>query len=169
MARYSVVLAAVLLISCVTWVSSTDYTVGDSKGWELGVDYSTWASDKKFAVGDKLVFNYGSPHNVEEVSSSDYASCSSSSPISTDTSGSFTVTLSATGKRYFICGVSTHCSSGMKLEVDTVATNSSSTPSSPPPPSGTTSPPSGSGTTSLSPAHAIAVFMGLLGLKLALF
>jgi hypothetical protein len=33
---------------------ATDYTVGDSSGWTLGVVYSTWASGKTFAVGDKL-------------------------------------------------------------------------------------------------------------------
>lgn len=31
-----------------------DYTVGDSSGWATGVDYTTWTSDKTFAVGDNL-------------------------------------------------------------------------------------------------------------------
>lgn len=31
-----------------------DYTVGDSSGWALSVDYGTWASDKTFNVGDSL-------------------------------------------------------------------------------------------------------------------
>ena len=33
---------------------ATDYTVGDSAQWDLGVNYSTWASGKTFSVGDKL-------------------------------------------------------------------------------------------------------------------
>lgn len=33
---------------------ATDYTVGDSSGWSSGVDYTTWASGKTFAVGDNL-------------------------------------------------------------------------------------------------------------------
>lgn len=34
--------------------SATVYTVGDTAGWSLGVDYSTWISDKTFVVGDSL-------------------------------------------------------------------------------------------------------------------
>lgn len=34
--------------------SATVYTVGDTSGWSLGVDYGTWASAKNFVVGDKL-------------------------------------------------------------------------------------------------------------------
>lgn len=33
---------------------ATVYTVGDTAGWSLGVDYGTWASGKTFSVGDKL-------------------------------------------------------------------------------------------------------------------
>lgn len=33
---------------------ATVYTVGDTSGWVIGGDYSTWASDKTFAVGDSL-------------------------------------------------------------------------------------------------------------------
>lgn len=31
-----------------------DYTVGDSSGWALSTDYTTWASGKTFNVGDNL-------------------------------------------------------------------------------------------------------------------
>lgn len=30
------------------------YTVGETSGWAIGADYSTWTSDKTFAVGDSL-------------------------------------------------------------------------------------------------------------------
>jgi hypothetical protein len=33
---------------------ATVYTVGDSSGWTIGTDYSTWTSGKTFAVGDSL-------------------------------------------------------------------------------------------------------------------
>lgn len=33
---------------------ATVYTVGDTSGWAIGDDYSSWASDKTFAVGDSL-------------------------------------------------------------------------------------------------------------------
>lgn len=35
-------------------VFATDYTVGDSSGWTLGVNYNNWASGKTFKVGDTL-------------------------------------------------------------------------------------------------------------------
>lgn len=33
---------------------ATDYTVGDTSGWAIGADYSTWAASKSFTVGDSL-------------------------------------------------------------------------------------------------------------------
>lgn len=48
----SVILVLVMVISMPC--SATVYTVGDSSGWTLGVDYSTWTSDKTFNVGDSL-------------------------------------------------------------------------------------------------------------------
>lgn len=45
-----------LLLILLTAVPSlaTDYTVGDSSGWALSVDYTTWAKDKTLKVGDNL-------------------------------------------------------------------------------------------------------------------
>lgn len=55
MASYNVALVGMMvMLSCVTFSSAKVYTVGDSAGWNLGVDYNTWASDKTFKVGDKL-------------------------------------------------------------------------------------------------------------------
>lgn len=49
-------LATIVLIMwcCVTWGSATVYTVGDSNGWNTGVDYSLWANGQTFVVGDTL-------------------------------------------------------------------------------------------------------------------
>ncbi|RRT47226.1 hypothetical protein B296_00043115 [Ensete ventricosum] len=123
------------------------------------------------------VFKYdASHHNVEEVNAAAYNACSSSSPITRATSGQTTISLDTSGKRYFICGISNHCSQGMKLEVD--VTESSSTSPSPPssstsntttPPSGTTTNNNNSGAGSLSPAHAMVAFVGLVVLKLGIF
>ncbi|WVZ81946.1 hypothetical protein U9M48_029269 [Paspalum notatum var. saurae] len=111
--------ALLLLVCCVSVAAATKYTVGDASGWTTTGDYATWASGKKFKVGDTLVFNYaGGSHTVDEVSASDYAACSSSKALSSDSAGSTTVTLKTAGKHYFICGVAGHCSSGMKLVVD---------------------------------------------------
>ncbi|CAL5046811.1 unnamed protein product [Urochloa decumbens] len=118
----SLALAALLLVSCVSVAAATKYTVGDASGWTTSGDYATWASGKKIKVGDTLVFKYaGGAHTVDEVSAADYAACSSSNALSSDSAGSTTVTLKTAGKHYFICGVAGHCSSGMKLVVDVAA------------------------------------------------
>ncbi|KAJ0984573.1 hypothetical protein J5N97_002929 [Dioscorea zingiberensis] len=117
-----------LIMCCVTWGSATIYTVGDSNGWNTGVDYSSWANDKTFVVGDTLVFNYASGlHNVAEVTTSDYESCTTSNVINSDNSGTTRVELSSPGRHHFICGVPGYCSQGMKLAV--TAETASSTPS----------------------------------------
>ncbi|CAL5037545.1 unnamed protein product [Urochloa decumbens] len=118
----SLALAALLLVSCASATAATKYTVGDTSGWTTSGDYATWAGGKKFKVGDTLVFTYaGGAHTVDEVSAADYAACSSSNALSSDSAGSTTVTLKTAGKHYFICGVAGHCSSGMKLVVDVAA------------------------------------------------
>jgi len=74
-------------------------------------------------------FKYaGGAHTVDEVSAADYAACSSSNALSSDSAGSTTVTLKTAGKHYFICGVAGHCSSGMKLVVDVAAAKTSPAP-----------------------------------------
>ncbi|KAL5973842.1 hypothetical protein ACLOJK_030500 [Asimina triloba] len=46
--------AILVLMLAAPAVYATDYTVGDTSGWETGVDYNTWASGKKFVTGDTL-------------------------------------------------------------------------------------------------------------------
>ena len=49
------IMAGLVLIAAVAAPAhAKDYTVGDSSGWTSGVDYTTWASGKAFAVGDNL-------------------------------------------------------------------------------------------------------------------
>ncbi|KAK4414580.1 Blue copper protein [Sesamum alatum] len=131
--------ALLLLISPAAYAATT-HTVGDSSGWNTGVNYGNWASSQTFATGDALLFNYDISHSVDEVSESDYQSCSSANPINSYTTSPTTIPLTAAGTRYFICPRSNHCSQGMKLAV-TVSGGGSS-----PPPSGgaSPSPPSGS-------------------------
>lgn len=50
----SLALAALLLVSCASAAAATKYTVGDTTGWTTSGDYATWASDKKFKIGDSL-------------------------------------------------------------------------------------------------------------------
>ncbi|KAJ1290041.1 hypothetical protein BS78_02G211700 [Paspalum vaginatum] len=109
--------------------SATTYTVGGVHSWMTGVDYAAWASDKKFAIGDKLLFSYvRTDHTVTEVSRDEYDACSSGSGALTlskdNSSGLTTVTLASPGMHYFICAVPDHCASGMKLAVNVSATPS---------------------------------------------
>ncbi|XP_010414849.1 PREDICTED: blue copper protein-like [Camelina sativa] len=92
--------------------------------WSLGKDYSSLATGKPYAVGDTIVFNYGAGHTVDEVSESDYKSCTLGNAISSDSSGTTSIALKTSGPRYFICGIPGHCTGGMKLSV-TVAKASS--------------------------------------------
>ncbi|PWA87567.1 Cupredoxin [Artemisia annua] len=118
MARYNVALVGMMVVlSCVTFSSAKVYTVGDSAGWALGVDYNTWASDKTFKVGDKLVFNYDSSHTVDLVSSTDYTTCAIGNSIASYNTGTTTIALNKTGSQYFICGIPGHCTGGMQLTV----------------------------------------------------
>ncbi|XWS21460.1 hypothetical protein CRYUN_Cryun30bG0056700 [Craigia yunnanensis] len=142
MARSSEGVACLLLVFCMVVPSlATDYTVGDTSGWTTGVDYSTWTKGKTFKVGDSLVFNYPTSHTVDEVSSSDYSTCTVGNAITTDNSGATTIALKTAGTHYFICGVIGHCGNGMKLAVK-VESGSSTAPSKSPSPSSSSSPPS---------------------------
>ena len=156
-------LAALLLVSCASTATAAKYTVGDTSGWTTGADYTTWASDKKIKVGDTLVFNYaGGAHNVAEVSAADYASCSAANALSSDGSGATTVALKTAGKHYFICGVTGHCSNGMKLVVNVAAATAASppkaspTPDTPDTPSTTPASPSTPGATPKTPTTVLA-------------
>ena len=80
------------------------------------------------------MFNYGSSHNVDEVSESDYSGCTVGNSITTDNSGATTIPLKTAGTHHFICGVVGHCSGGMKLAV-TVAGGSTTAPAGSTPPS----------------------------------
>ncbi|XP_042493709.1 blue copper protein-like [Macadamia integrifolia] len=122
------VLITILTLCAVAPSLATSYTVGDTAGWTTNVDYSTWTKGKTFAVGDTLVFNYPGGHTVDEVSGTDYSSCALGNSISTDSSGSTKITLKTTGPHYYICGITGHCASGMKLAV-TVTGAASTTPS----------------------------------------
>ncbi|PSR99855.1 Blue copper protein [Actinidia chinensis var. chinensis] len=138
MACYGAGVVCLVLILCSAVPSlATDYTVGESSGWAMGTDYSTWTSGKTFTVGDSLVFNYASGHTVDLVSGSDYSTCTVGNAIKTDSSGATTFPLKTAGTYYFICGVSGHCGSGMKLKLTVAAAAGEATPTTP---AGTPSP-----------------------------
>lgn len=45
---------ACLFLATISNCVALDYTVGDSAGWGLGLDFSTWSAGKTFNVGDNL-------------------------------------------------------------------------------------------------------------------
>lgn len=102
------------------------------------------------------MFQYGASHNVAEVGSSDYSACSATNSIQSFSDQDTKITLTKPGTRYFICGVSGHCSGGMKLAVKVApAATTTPTPStSPDTPSETPSTPSETPSTSTTPAGA---------------
>ncbi|KAL0547676.1 hypothetical protein IC582_012100 [Cucumis melo] len=136
--------AVFVVLIAVRAVYGADIIVGGSSGWNQGFNYDTWATQQKFTVGDTLVFNYGGSHSVDEVNEASYTACSSSSVIKSHTGGTTSIPLSAVGPRYFICSTPGHCASGMKLQVNVLAANSTQnpTPTPTPPATGTQPPPS---------------------------
>ncbi|KAI3468841.1 hypothetical protein Pfo_025504 [Paulownia fortunei] len=97
---------------------ATDYVVGDNAGWKLGVNYTAWAEGKDFFVGDKLFFKYSQgAHNVYRVNGTAFQQCILPSAFEALTSGDDMITLATPGRKWYICGISNHCASGMKLVI----------------------------------------------------
>ncbi|XP_068635639.1 uclacyanin-3-like [Aristolochia californica] len=132
--------AFVLLLLAAPLAHAADYVVGDSSGWDTGVNFPTWTSGKTFQVGDRLIFTYTANHKVDEVTKSDYDSCSSANTLASHDDGNTTITLSKEGGHYFLCPTFGHCGQGMKLSVTVSAAGSS--PSTPTTPGGSPSTPS---------------------------
>lgn len=65
------------------------------------------------------VFNYtkGS-HNVLKVDGVGFQQCAKPDGVEPLISGNDVITLATTGKKWYICGVSNHCTSGMRLVIN---------------------------------------------------
>ncbi|PON58819.1 Phytocyanin domain containing protein [Parasponia andersonii] len=172
--------ALLVLLLAAPAVRGAQYTVGDTAGWNSGVDYTAWTSDKTFTVGDTLVFNYDTSHKVDEVNQNDYKSCSTSNVLKSHGGTTVTITLSTSGSVYFICPTPGHCDNGMKLQVDVKASSTpgGSPPSTPSPPSGspstpgtppaTTTPSTNQPPSPTSGAASIVANMNVLGVSVVL-
>ncbi|KAI4322573.1 hypothetical protein L6164_022251 [Bauhinia variegata] len=118
---------ALLVAILVKLAMATNRIVGGPNGgWDTNSNLQAWASSQNLLVGDNLVFQYPPNHDVVEVSKADYDSCRPSNPIQSYNGGATSIPLSSPGKRYFICGTLGHCSQGMKVEIDTLASAASS-------------------------------------------
>ncbi|KAK0602094.1 hypothetical protein LWI29_030282 [Acer saccharum] len=129
MALHRLYLVVFALISTMIPVMTLakEFVVGDGKGWTTNFDYQAWAQGKDFQVGDKLVFNYPvGAHTVLKVNGTGFQNCIKPPASEALTSGSDEIVLTTAGKKWYICGVGTHCeTAGQKLSI-TVQDQSSS-------------------------------------------
>ncbi|KAB2058650.1 hypothetical protein E1A91_A11G255900v1 [Gossypium mustelinum] len=115
----SLVIFAIVAFMAPTISLAMDYVVGDDNGWKLEVNYTDWAKDKQFYVGDTLLFKYNNAgHNVYKVTGDDFNGCNVPSNNSLGLfTGNDKINLAAAGKKWYICGVTGHCNQGMKLKI----------------------------------------------------
>ncbi|XP_024012979.1 uclacyanin-3 isoform X2 [Eutrema salsugineum] len=155
---------AILLIASFPAIFAVTFQVGDTSGWESGVDYTTWVSGKTFRVGDTLEFKYGPTHSVSVVDKADFDACDSSAATEVFSDGDTSIDLTGVGTIHFICPTPGHCLGGMKLAIPVLAavsspaTPSPSTPSPSPSPTSQQSP----STTSPSPSPPNAASKGVM-------
>lgn len=77
-----------------------------------------------------LVFMYNKEyHNVAKVNATDFHNCVESNSSNLLKSGQDTITLAATGRKWYICSVADHCTKGMKLVIDVAAEGPAPAPS----------------------------------------
>uniref|UniRef100_A0A0A9B335 Phytocyanin domain-containing protein n=1 Tax=Arundo donax TaxID=35708 RepID=A0A0A9B335_ARUDO len=96
--------------------------------WEASGNYGDWSAANPVRVGDTVVFTYGPPHTVDELSEADFKACSFASPISTDDGGSTAVTFDKAGTRYFACAAGSHCNQGQKVAITVADSSAPATP-----------------------------------------
>ncbi|KAJ4745617.1 Early nodulin-like protein [Rhynchospora pubera] len=138
-------LVLLLFLGLTSFCTAAVLKVGDDKGWTIvgNVNYSSWASAKKFKIGDVILFEYNKNfHNVMLVSKKDYKSCNATNPIATYNSGNDSITITRSGHNFYICGVPGHCAIGQKVDIRVEKTKGASSPRSAPVPESSTSSPS---------------------------
>ncbi|KAK3026222.1 hypothetical protein RJ639_040507 [Escallonia herrerae] len=112
-------LTCAVLLVMLPEVTSTRFIVGSNMGWTSNVNYTVWARDRHFYLGDWLFFVYDrNQMDVLEVNKTNYETCNSDHPIHNWTTGAGrdVVPLNVTRHYYFISGKG-FCYGGMKLAV----------------------------------------------------
>ncbi|WJX59995.1 hypothetical protein P8452_45251 [Trifolium repens] len=110
------------------------YKVGDSAGWTImgNINYTKWAADKKFQIGDTIIFEYNPKlHNVMRVTHPMYRSCNTSAPMTTLNTGNDSIKLTNNGHHFFLCGVPGHCQLGQKVDINVIKVSASAPPAAP--------------------------------------
>ncbi|CAI9091416.1 OLC1v1026447C1 [Oldenlandia corymbosa var. corymbosa] len=108
----------VILISSLTQSFGKEYIVGDTF-WSIPTTndfYTNWSSSQFFEIGDTFYFDFDSGlHNVMQVSSRQYQSCTADNPFEAFEDGPAKIVLMEEGVFYFICSISNHCGLGQKF------------------------------------------------------
>ncbi|KAM7253789.1 hypothetical protein ACFE04_031471 [Oxalis oulophora] len=107
----------VILISAFTTTTATDHIVGANRGWNPGINYTLWANNHTFYVGDLISFRYNKQqYNVFEVNQTGYDNCTTDGATGNWTSGKDFIPLNK-AKRYYFIGGNGQCFNGMKVTV----------------------------------------------------
>ncbi|KAK1413137.1 hypothetical protein QVD17_34904 [Tagetes erecta] len=107
-----------LLIAAVaTTVTATDHIVGANRGWNPGINYTLWAKNHTFYVGDFISFRYQkTQYNVIQVNKTGYDNCTLAGVVGNWSSGKDFILLNKSQRYYFICGTG-GCFNGMKVTI----------------------------------------------------
>ncbi|KAL7612340.1 hypothetical protein Lser_V15G07645 [Lactuca serriola] len=103
-------------------VSAKRFIVGGNMGWTSNVNYTLWAGNQTFYLGDWLYFVYDRNQNdVLEVNKTNYETCNAEHPLHNYTTGAGrdVVPLNVTRDYYFISSKG-FCYGGMKLHVHVI-------------------------------------------------
>ncbi|KAL1554104.1 lamin-like protein [Salvia divinorum] len=110
-------LASAVLLLLLSSSSATDHIVGANKGWNPGLNYTLWANNHTFYVGDLISFRYQkTQYNVFQVNQTGYDNCTTEGATGNWSSGKDFILLDTAKRYYFICG-NGGCFSGMKVSV----------------------------------------------------
>ncbi|KAL6012174.1 hypothetical protein ACLOJK_002652 [Asimina triloba] len=121
---------ALLLLLFISAARATDHIVGGNRGWNPGMNYTLWANNHTFYVGDLIylrdlsrpfsvaAFRYQkNMYNVYRVNESGYVNCTTDGAYGNWSSGKDFISLDHAKWYYFICGPTYLCQQGMKVAV----------------------------------------------------
>ncbi|RXI01095.1 hypothetical protein DVH24_001329 [Malus domestica] len=78
-------------------ILATDFVVG----WTINFDYQTWAQEKQFYAGDKLIFKYPKGvHNMYKLNGTGFQQCAVPLDSVLLISGNYVVTLATLGRKW---------------------------------------------------------------------
>ncbi|CAJ2672056.1 unnamed protein product [Trifolium pratense] len=133
MASSRIVFIAISMVLLSSVALAADHIVGEDKGWTVDVNYTQWAQEMVFRVGDNLVFNYDpSRHNVFKVNGTLFQSCTFPPANEALSTGKDIIQLKTEGRKWYVCGIADHCSARQMKFVITVLPEAAPAPSPPP-------------------------------------